>query len=347
MNRLIFKPRTSVLLVLVACVLVLYIFLRKKKTDSVHHERMHAALSAPKTNLPKNSYDVFFSKFEDQTFSQEIVRSGQEIMKKSKVVLFGMLNEAYIPFTYSWLCNTRPMNIHSSVLLLTTDQNSTNLLRRDWPEIHTVHLALNNSKGDQEYSKAGYVKMMHFRTQVINLLLRNTIPLLLFETDCLWIHNPIPEVIQAVQGYDILAVKPTHKHGYLGGFMCLMPEVITLKVWGKLSERMLRLYNSITYLKDKENVADETNDQVFFSSIIEQEKKTIRLYEFSNKKIVDGKWYIDFTEKERKEMKPFIINNNWVRGNKLKIERAKKWGHWFVSDSLKCNMTQVNTIVEV
>lgn len=293
----------------------------------------------------KSAYEVYYKNLEEQEFSQNIIRFGLEIMKKSDVVLFGMLNEAYLPFTYSWLCNTKPMGIHANVLLLTMDKNSTDLLKRDWPEVHTVQLNIGDFRGDQEYSKAGYVKMMNLRTQAINILLRNKIPLLLFETDCLWIRNPVPEVVRAVKGYDILLVKPTHKHGYLGGFMYLMPGEATLRVWGKLSEKMFNLHNTLTNLKDKDTVADETNDQVFFSTIMEQEKNKIKLREFSNKKIVDGKWYSDFTEKDRKEMKPLVINNNWVRGNQKKISRAKKWGHWFVSDSLKCNMTQVNKVI--
>ncbi|XP_033748723.1 uncharacterized protein LOC117333510 [Pecten maximus] len=346
MNKINFKMRRVIVPLLVICVLALYIFFRQWSVQPATLENTSASMLVRAKHLHERSYEIYFNRFEEQTFSQEIVRHGHDIMKKSDVVLFGMLNEAYIPFTYSWLCNTKPMGIHASVLLLTMDTNSTDLLKRDWPEVHTIHLAVGDFKGDQEYSKAGYVKMMNLRTQAINLLLRNKIPLLLFETDCLWIHNPIPEIVQAVKNHDILVVKPTHKHGYLGGFMCLMPEETTLKVWGKLSERMYKLHNSLTNLKDKETVADETNDQVFFSTIVEQEKK-IKLYEFSNKKIVDGKWYIDFTEKDRREMKPLIINNNWVRGNKKKIARAKKWGHWFVSKSLKCNITQVNRIVEL
>ncbi|XP_021369514.1 UDP-D-xylose:L-fucose alpha-1,3-D-xylosyltransferase-like [Mizuhopecten yessoensis] len=345
MNKFSFKFRKLVVPFLIVCAIVLYIFFRRRSVQPAQHGGMFTGIQ--NKTPARSSYEVYYEKLEKELFSQEIVRSGRSIMKKSDIVLFGMLNDAYIPFTYSWLCNTLPMAIHGSVLLLTMDKNSTNLLKRDWPEVHTVHLPAKDFKGDQEYSKAGYVKMMHLRTQVINLLLRNKIPLLLFETDCLWISNPIPEVIQAVKGHDILAVKPTHKHGYLGGFMCLMPTEAALKVWGELSERMLSLHNSLTSLKDNEKVADETNDQVFFSSIMEQERKNIKVYEFSNKKIVDGKWYIDFTGKDRKEMRPFIINNNWVLGNKDKITRAKKWGHWFVSDSLQCNMMQVNKVIQL
>eukprot|EP00563_Minutocellus_polymorphus_P018407 CAMPEP_0197724438 /NCGR_PEP_ID=MMETSP1434-20131217/6362_1 /TAXON_ID=265543 /ORGANISM="Minutocellus polymorphus, Strain CCMP3303" /LENGTH=68 /DNA_ID=CAMNT_0043309799 /DNA_START=13 /DNA_END=219 /DNA_ORIENTATION=+ len=27
-----------------------------------------------------------------------------------------------------------------------------------------------------------------------------------------------------------------------------------------------------------------------------------------------------------------VIQNNWICGNDKKIERAKEWGHWFLSD---------------
>ena len=35
---------------------------------------------------------------------------------------------------------------------------------------------------------------------------------------------------------------------------------------------------------------------------------------------------------------PVVILNNWVRGNDVKVARAKSWHNWFLSDSEhKCN----------
>ena len=35
---------------------------------------------------------------------------------------------------------------------------------------------------------------------------------------------------------------------------------------------------------------------------------------------------------------PVVILNNWVRGNDVKVARAKSWHHWFLSDSEhECN----------
>lgn len=336
-----------VVLLLAACVLILYVFLRRSPSNSAHDVDTTRNTPTSDVDSLKSHYEVYYGIFEEKHFAQEIVRIGGMIKEKSRVVLLGMLNEAYIPFTYSWLCNTLPMGIHRNVLLLTTDTNSTNLLQKDWPQVQTVHLPVTTFQGDLEYSKAGYVKMMNLRTQVINLLLRKNIPLILFETDSMWIKNPVPEVLQSVQGHDLLVVKPSHKHGYLGGFMCLLPTVATLEIWRQLSERMLKLHDSLVNLKNDDPVADATNDQVFFSKIIEKERKRIKLYELSNMKVVDGKWYTDFTESDRKKMKPLVINNNWLRGNKVKISRAKKWGHWFLNENLDCDMKQVNKIIDV
>jgi hypothetical protein len=65
----------------------------------------------------------------------------------------------------------------------------------------------------------------------------------------------------------------------------------------------------------------------------------------SNKKFSDGKWY-KFTEKERTQYTPLIINNNWIAGNKKKKERAEKWGHWFLRDNKTCDYSQIKKIVK-
>ena len=48
---------------------------------------------------------------------------------------------------------------------------------------------------------------------------------------------------------------------------------------------------------------------------------------------ISGLWYIF---KEYRTGNEKIIQNNWIVGNKAKVERAKSYGHWFLQDNGTC-----------
>lgn len=191
------------------------------------------------------------------------------ISKYNRTVLVTMVNDAYLSFTYSWLCNTKNMNIHRSVLIITTDQVSKEKLTRDWPEIGVLLMDMQTSKGDQTYSQVGYVKIMIKRTEMLLSLLMANIEIFLFEVDCLWFANPIPE-FQRNTGYDIL-VNPVAgtNNVYAGGFLWLYRTDRAKSLWIKLTEDMVALGERIQKKSDKTAVSEMENDQQFFSRLID------------------------------------------------------------------------------
>lgn len=190
------------------------------------------------------------------------------ISKHNRTVLVTMVNDAYLLFTYSWLCNTKNMNIHKSVLIITTDPVSKEKLMRDWPEVSVVSMDMDISKGDQTYSEVGYVKIMIERTKMLLSLLMANIEIFLFEVDCLWFTNPIPE-FQNITGYDIL-VNPVANTDdvYAGGFLWLYRTDRAKSLWTKLTEEMVALGERIRQKSDKMVVSEAENDQQFFSRLI-------------------------------------------------------------------------------
>ena len=268
------------------------------------------------------------SKTENST--SRIVRVAKEINARGLPVLFTLINNAYLPFTYSWLCNTKNMGIHHQVLFITTDDHSERKLKKDWPAVTAVTLNdLNVLNSDQEYSKAGYVRLMVRRTEIILALLNQGITMLLFEVDCLWFANPVPLFEKQVKGYDMVGSVISDRPGMVAaGFLYMLPTNGMIKLWKKLNNNLQKLGKQIQKLSEDETISESDNDQTYFNRLVKEKYAGIRINVLPFDVFADGRWY-KLSEKERNEIKPLIVNNNWVSGNRLKIHRAKKFHHWF------------------
>lgn len=200
----------------------------------------------------------------------DLLSIAKRISIYNRTVLVTMVNDAYLSFTYSWLCNTKNMGIHRSVLIITTDEVSRNKLTKDWPEISVVSMDM-GSKGDQTYSKVGYVKIMVKRTEMILSILMADIEVFLFEVDCLWLANPVPE-LQGTTGYDILVnpVANTNNKVFAGGFLWLYTTDKAKSLWKKLTGEMIALGERISKKSDNVAVSEAENDQQYFSRLINQ-----------------------------------------------------------------------------
>jgi hypothetical protein len=53
------------------------------------------------------------------------------------------------------------------------------------------------------------------------------------------------------------------------------------------------------------------------------------------KTVVAGVWYSN-AKVRAQHPTPSVILNNWIIGNDKKIERAKKWRHWFLDSKNQC-----------
>ena len=200
----------------------------------------------------------------------DLVSVARRVSLHSGTVLVTMINDAYLSFTYSWLCNTKDMGIHKSVLIITTDESSKRNLTRDWPEVSVVSMDMKGSKGDQKYSHAGYVKIMVKRTEMLLAILMADIEILLFEMDCLWFTNPTPK-LKAETGLDIL-VNPVAKvyKTYAGGFFYLFPTKKAKGLLRRLTEMMVDLGRKLDKMADRKPISDADNDQRYLSRLINE-----------------------------------------------------------------------------
>lgn len=203
------------------------------------------------------------------TDENDVVSVAKKISSNKRTVLVTMINDAYLSFTYSWLCNTKEMGIHSSVLFITTDKTSKERLAKDWPEVSAVYMDTGPINGHQVYSQVGYVKIMIKRTEMLLSILLANIEIFLFEVDCLWLANPVPD-LQKITGFDLLVNPVSDRDVFAGGFIWLYATNNTKTLWKKLTEEMLALGSRIEHKPSSQAISEAENDQNFFSNLVNQ-----------------------------------------------------------------------------
>ncbi|KAK7497468.1 hypothetical protein BaRGS_00011310 [Batillaria attramentaria] len=332
MNRL-----RQVLLCLVVVLISMSIYFALLPSQYKHQWKSSTYVSA----------NQFFNSSAGAPPSNSTDRLVWDVYKKHKLVLFTMINDAFVPFAMSWLCNTKPLDVHKQVVFLTTDNESSQTLKHHWPDITTVSLNTSGFSGAQEYSHVGYVQLMVERTHFIKKLLEADIHLLLFEVDSTWLANPLPKLMALQNQGDIIATKVTGQDVTAGGFLLLNPTPATVKLWQRLTDMMDDLSRKLKSKKISADVSESLNDQQFFTQLLRQKYAGIQIVYLPQELYPDGKWYSLPVDKRQQSPRPIIINNNWIVGNTKKIERAKQFGHWFVKAGTSagaCNETAVKSL---
>lgn len=297
------------------------------------------------TKITTEPADVNINGITDAVIEDEndVVSVAKKISSDKRTVLVTMVNDAYLPFTYSWLCNTKEMGIHKSVLFITTDKTSKERLTKDWPEVSVVYMDTGPINGHQVYSHVGYVKIMIKRTEMLLSILLADIEIFLFEVDCLWLANPVPD-LQKITGFDLLVNPVSDRDVFAGGFIWLYATNKTKALWKELTEEMEALGSRIEHKSSSDAVSEAENDQNFFSNLVNKRYANVSVKVLPLDVYADGKWY-KLPEEKRKQSRPVVINNNWVLGNEAKIVRAKKWKHWFIDEKFRCITDLVKQVV--
>ena len=216
----------------------------------------------------QNTEETVKTDSDSKNSNNPIVNAAKEISKNSNTILVTMVNDAYLPFTYSWLCNTKLMDVHKTVLIITTDKSSRDKLTKDWPEIHVVAMDMENAGGDQVYSHVGYVQIMIRRTEMLLDIVNADVEIFLFEVDCLWLTNPVPD-LQKMNEFDVLVNPVAERPGvYAGGFLYLFTTEKAKSLWKELTNQMHALGERIKTLPKDKYISEADNDQIYFSGLI-------------------------------------------------------------------------------
>lgn len=311
---------------------------------STNKDKIHGTYSFVNDKMKKISRSSKNAENVEGNGDNRVITAAMRVSKGGqRTLLVTLVNDAFLPFAFSWLCNTQSMGVHNQVLLITGDNESAKKIQEKWPEVTAVQLEGVHS-GHQEYSHVGYVELMVRRSEFILEILAKNIPIFLFEVDCLWIRNPLKN-LESYRGVDIVANAVSDKPKVIaGGFLYIHPTGASKQMWRTLTKRLTNLGKKIKNSPDTMIISEMENDQVYLSQLIFSKQSGLRYKILPTADYADGKWYT-LSKERRNKLNPYLINNNWVRGNSAKIKRAKKWGHWFLKDTDICDRKRVQKIV--
>lgn len=230
------------------------------------------------------------------------------------------------------------MTIFCQVLIIVTSQQTKHDLLKISPDLNIAVIPIGESlQTDQDFSQVGYIRIMIRRTEIMSALLQNGIETLLFECDFLWIKNPLEILYSHRSKYDMVFIGNSKLPNTInGGFMYMFPTKKTKAVLAELNNMMQNLGETIKNHRIWKLQSPFENDQFYLSKLVNDRFAGINTIVLPLSDFEDGKWY-SYSKDMRAMINPYVIHNDWLSGNKNKIARVKKWGHWFLKDDNTCD----------
>lgn len=285
----------------------------------------------------------------------EIVRSAR---RGSGSVAITIVNEAFLETAKSWICNVDQAGFRPpAVVWIATDQAAYDALRKVNGS-HAIHM--HSFKGGTEesgthFNTPGYWLLMLERTRLIRDLLDRGVGVFAFETDQIWLRDPVPAVRRLVEsgdGVDLVGTLDT-RNQIGGNFLYFAPTLATRRLWREVAKRFSEAYHSAGMHKRHTAKFERyiENDQSILTRLVFydpafRERNPIVFRALDTDRFVDGRWYDGTQFYGASAQSPTMINNNFLVGIDPKIERARRFGHWFWDAANKrCDARAVRTAI--
>ena len=247
-----------------------------------------------------------------------LLQRAKQISLQSGFVNLQVFNRGFLNMTKSWICNVRSMkDVLPVTLFVASDLLSYNELL-NFENVNVVHENF-TSPANMQYGETTYYSFTHFRTELILRLLENNINVWSTESDAVWLESPFDEMNPVMDMY-IVNNQPNN------------PEVSVGMIYLKSTEDVIQLWKKLLIWR-KNNPGQQ--EQAYLTELV---KDTNALAQWlPSLEYISGLWY---SHKEYRTGNEKIIQNNWIVGNKAKVERAKLYGHWFLQDNGTCKQNQ-------
>ena len=121
-----------------------------------------------------------------------------------------------------------------------------------------------------------------------------------------------------------------------GGNIYLHSTQRTRKMWKSFRDKHSKLISSLPQEISPKEISSGKEMNILHECL-----QSTKWSFFPKEKFVSGQWYED--EFFRNSADPVVIQNNFLIGTPAKIERAKKWNHWYLGSNGKCR-TNINFI---
>lgn len=280
--------------------------------------------------------------------AQNHVSTLDDIPKEERFLLIMVGNGALVDMFRSWLCNTKHMrDVHRRTLILMTDRAGYIGLVKNEHRVHVVDSSLNDTslEADMSFGTEAYWRITERRVRILGVVLRAGISFLNVEPDAVWAKNPLLDPRLTSSPRDIiLTVEFTADIEFMFafGFLLVRSNRRTNALFSELEEK---LSASIASMRDRHHDqgeyvwANELQEQEVLKRLVQSNDHNVTYSCLDQCSYASGRWYIknDLRKYCRDTAGiPYIINNNWIVGNKAKTDRAKHWGHWFLDDDQEC-----------
>lgn len=270
-----------------------------------------------------------------------------------------VVNSAFVETARSWICNVDVAEIRPpGVVWITTDDTAYDALREvsNAQTVRMTEFRGGQARAGTSYGTPGYWLLMLERTQLISAILERGIGVFAFETDQIWLRDPVPFVQRLIHSGDEVDVVGTldSRHEIGGNFLFLNPTLATRRVWREVCRRFEKAYkaskmegHTSRFRRYMENDQSTLTKLIFFDEQFKSRNPVV-FRALDTELFVDGRWY-DSKSKEytsARSQSPIVVNNNFLVGIENKKKRASEHGHWFVkSDGKTCDNLLVKRAV--
>lgn len=296
-------------------------------------------------------------------------------------VSFTLTTGAFLETTLSWLCNVAVLEIAPPAMVFVTSEEKVAEALSEFMSKHptlgqgTLIIAMEGAvkaiteaespDKSLQYATAGYWMLMLQRTFLLRDLLDHGVSILHFETDQIWLSDPMPYIeheLQFERGSDCVVedyrypdmVVTRSRHEVAGNFFYLRPTVSTRQLMSTLVDRFYLSHKTsvesfFTRWRKRFSIA---NDQTLLTALVLQRDwlhrrsfPNVKYKELNAELFVDGRWFWDFEDSNGRRVEkrkhytsesslyPVILNNNYIVGVETKKARAQRFGFWFVKQS--------------
>lgn len=309
---------------------------------------------------------------------REVLRRMTEFARSrgTQSISLTLTTGSFVDTTLSWLCNVVHLDIAPpAIVIVASDdkvQEALNKFISQHPRLEQGSLVISmqgavkavayasSPDAALDFGSSEYWMLMVQRTFLHRDLLEHGVSILNFETDQMWLKDPMPHIKHELEssrddgGVADMVITVNTRGEVAGNFFYLRPSIRTRMVMSTVVDKFFVSYRgSLKKWQAKLKMYHYIeNDQSLLTKLVLGHDRGFAHrhpgvnYKVLNKELfVDGTWFLDFEDKYGRKvgrrryytsemsLYPVVLNNNFIIGVDEKMKRAQRFGFWFVRKS--------------